>query len=147
MPNVTRYVEFLLDSLHIAFALDDIRRVVRAVAVTRVPGASHCVMGVINVHGEVIPLFDTRVLLGQPSRAVRASDHILIARGSQPRAFVADQVLGSFECPEVTAPQSFMTCVAGMQGVAKRADGMILVHDIKRFMALDIALPMELVRE
>lgn len=134
------YVEFSLDALRIAFALEDIQRVVRAVAVTPVPGASPCVLGVIDVHGAVMPVFDTRVLLGLPRKPLRTSDHIMIAQGARPRAFIADEVRGSFECADVELPESYLLGTAPLKGVARRKDGMILVHDMKQFMSLDHAI-------
>ena len=144
MPSSSHFVTFTLDSTRIAFALADIDRVIRAVAVTPVPGASACVMGVINVHGTVMPLFDTRALLGMPSRPIRASDHIMIGRATaKPRAYIADQVLGSFECDDLTMPDSYLVGVSRVLGVARRGDGMVLIHDLKQLMALDEAMPIQ----
>jgi len=98
-------------------------------------------MGVIDVHGVITPVFDTRALFGLPRRPLRTSDHIMIAKGARPRAFVADEVCGSFESADVAHPASYLMGVAQLKGVAKREDGMILVHDMKQFMALDLALP------
>lgn len=137
------FVEFVLDTEHFAFALDDVQRVIRAVAVTPVPGAGRCVMGAIDIHGEIVPVFDTRALLGLDSRALQPSDHFMIARGSRPRAFAVDRVVGSFECSVLERPVSYLMGSARLEGVARRGDGMILVHDMKRFMALDHAVPLE----
>jgi purine-binding chemotaxis protein CheW len=145
MLSSSKFIAFTLDSTRIAFALDDIDRVIRAVAVTPVPGASPCVMGVINIHGTVTPLFDTRALLGLPSRPLRPSDHIMITRSpSRPRAFIADEVLGSFECDDLAAPESYLIGTSKVKGVARREDGMVLVHDLKQLMALDDAMPIQI---
>lgn len=47
-----------------AFALDHVREVVTAPAVTRLPTAPPEVAGVFNLRGEVVPLLDTARLLG-----------------------------------------------------------------------------------
>jgi purine-binding chemotaxis protein CheW len=142
MLSSSHFLAFTLDSTRIAFALDDIERVIRAVAVTPVPGASPCVMGVIDVHGTVTTLFDTRALLGMPSRPLRTTDHIMIARSAaRPRAFVADEVLGNFECDEIASPRSYLVGTSRVQGVAQLDDGMVLVHDLKQLMAIDGAMP------
>ncbi len=146
-PPPQRFVEFVLDTVHFAFALEDVQRVIRAVAVTPVPGAGRCVMGAIDLHGTIVPVFDTRALLGLESRTLQPSDHFMIAHGSRTRAFAVDRVVGSFECSLLERPASYLMGVARLQGVARRGDGMILVHDLKRFMALDHAMPLEPVRD
>ena len=47
-----------------AVATDRVRAATTSPRLTRVPGAPTGVLGVINVRGEVVPLFDTAALLG-----------------------------------------------------------------------------------
>lgn len=75
------YVEFLLDNLRIAFALENIQRVTRAVTVAPVFGPAR--WGVIAVHG-VMPVV-------RHSRAARPS-LLADARPSDYTMIVADQV-------------------------------------------------------
>jgi purine-binding chemotaxis protein CheW len=79
----------------VAFPLDLVERVVPAVALTPVPGAPPHRPGLINVHGEVRPLFLVRVLLGLPAREQDPDDQIVLARTAQGGvALWVDQVQG-----------------------------------------------------
>lgn len=141
MPLSLLFIEVTLDTARVAFALQDVRRVVRAVEVVPVPGAHACLLGMIDLHGEVLPAFDTRVLLGLPARPIQPSDHFVICRGARPRAFLVDEVRDSFESESPARPRSFAADASGLRGVLRREDGLILVHDMNRFMAFDEALP------
>jgi purine-binding chemotaxis protein CheW len=62
-------VQALLVPLHddwYAIELTRVRVVVPAPEVTPLPGAPPALAGVFNLHGDVVPLFDTAVLLGLP---------------------------------------------------------------------------------
>jgi purine-binding chemotaxis protein CheW len=137
-----RFIELALDGTRVAFPLADVARVVRAVDVTVVPGASACLLGIVDVAGATIPVYDMRHLLGLPVRAVRVTDRMVLTRGAAPKAFVADHVLGTCHGDTVAAPESFSLAASGVRGVVKSADGLLTVHDFRRFMALERAMPM-----
>src|SRR5205085_6551817 len=42
--------------------------------------AGPAVEGVVNLRGRVVPVFDLRVRLGLPARAVAPSDHLIVAQ-------------------------------------------------------------------
>lgn len=49
---------------HYAFPLVSVRQVLSSPRVTRLPGADASVLGLVNVRGEIVPLFDLAVLAG-----------------------------------------------------------------------------------
>ena len=135
------FIELAFDDTRVAFPLAEVARVVRVVDVKAVPGASPCLLGMVDVAGEGVPVYDTRRLLGLPARALRVTDRMLLTRGAAPKAFVADRVLGTFQSDVVVAPAGFAMGAAGVRGVARTADGLLTVHDLRRFMALELAIP------
>ena len=63
-------MQALLVPLHddwYAIELTRVREVIPAPAPTHLPGAPPALAGVFNLRGEVLPLFDTAMLLGLPS--------------------------------------------------------------------------------
>jgi purine-binding chemotaxis protein CheW len=130
-----------LDAVRLAFPLAGIERVVRAVAVTPVAGAPACLLGLVDVHGDMVPLFDTRRLLGLQPRPLQASDRFLLVRsGASRQAFLADEVHGTLQAGLQALPSSRAVAVAGVRGALRDDDGLVLVHDLPRFMAFDQAL-------
>lgn len=140
LPNSELLVEATLDNLRVAFPLREVQRVIRAVATTPVPGANACLMGMVDVHGLVVPVFDTRVLLGLPARGAQPCDHFILFAGPRPRAFLVDEVGDVFDGELPAPPRSFAADASGLRGVVRREDGVVLVHDMKRFMAFDEAI-------
>ena len=136
------FVEIRLDATRVAFPLAGVDRVIRAVAITPIPGSAPCLLGVVDVHGTVVPVYDTRRLLGLPPRALRASDHILLTRGAGGRGFVADEVRGLLDAGDLQRLEAQSARAAGVRGVARREDGLVLIQDMQRFMALERAIPL-----
>lgn len=136
------YLEVAVDAVRLALPVRCIRRVVRAVAASPVPGAHACLLGLINVGGRPTPLFQMRSLLGLQPRPLQTSDRILLASGARERAFLVDAVHGLRRDAEIAACHSFHVRAAGVEGAVPRPDGMVLLRDLDAFMALDAAIPL-----
>ena len=123
--------------MFVAFPLHAIERVIRAVAVQAVPAAGGCLLGTIDVAGELVPVYDTRKLLGLRSRALRAADRILLARSPERCGFLVDAVLGTVQPDAVELAGSASLRSAGLRGVARGSAGMLLVQDLRRMLAFE----------
>jgi purine-binding chemotaxis protein CheW len=136
----SQYVLFTLDDQRYALPLASVERTVRAVAITRLPKAPEIVLGVINVHGRVIPVFDLRRRFQLPERKLTLTDQMILARTAQRTvAVIADTVLGVAESPEagLIATDSVLPDLAYVEGIMKLPDGLVLIHDLDRFLSLD----------
>jgi purine-binding chemotaxis protein CheW len=111
------------------------------VEITPVPHIPAITLGVINAQGRIIPVVNIRKRFCLPARAPHLSDQLLIARTSKRAvALVVDAV------NEVMTPSSQIEVVLGVTilahldsitGVVKRPDGLILIHDLDRFLSLE----------
>lgn len=137
--RTTNFVEAVLDEVHLGVPLPDVERVVRAVAVQAVPGATGCLLGAIDVAGTWVSVYDTRKLLGLPGRALRASDRIVLTRARC--GLVVDEVIGTVEAEPVELADRMALQAAGVRGVARGRDGLLLVQDLRRLLALQRAIP------
>lgn len=132
-------VVFTLDSRHYALPVDTVERVVRAVEITPLPKAPAVVLGLINLSGQIVPVFDLRRRFHLPAKEIALKDRFIIARTSRRRvAFVADFVDTAVEYPpqEVVMAESILPDLPYVQGVVKLKDGMVLIHDLDRFLSL-----------
>jgi purine-binding chemotaxis protein CheW len=133
-----RFVRFALGDLDFALALASVDRVVRAVAIAPLPGAPSAILGLVTVHGEVLPVADVRRRFGLTPRAVDPGDHLVIARTARRRlglAVVAAR--GVVECEDVIDPALVVPGLEHVHGIARTQDGLLIVHDLDRFLALD----------
>lgn len=142
MVGLVELVGFSLEDQRYALPLSVVRRVVFAVQVTPLPNAPGIVLGVVDFHGDVIPVLNVRRRFQLPERAIRVSDQFVIARsGGRMVALVIDAALGVIRCEQATiVPMSLlMSGQDQFQGVIKRDDGLMLIHDLDKFLSLEDA--------
>lgn len=137
---MSHLVAFSLDEQRYALPLSAVERVVRAVEVTALPRAPEIVSGVINVRGSVIPVVNVRRRFGLPEREPALSDQLIIGRTSRRSvALVVDAVAGVLEYSEKQAvpAEAIAPGLEYVTGVVKLSNGMVLIHDLDRFLSLD----------
>lgn len=136
-------LETLLEATRVALPVEAVDRVVRAVQVQAVAAGAGCLLGAIDVAGEILPVYDLRRLLGLPGRPVRATDRFVLTRAPLRCALRVDAVLGTIEAPGIELSGEFGLHAAGLRGVTRGDDGLLLVHDVRRLLALQHAVPIE----
>lgn len=141
MINVSeRFVPFSIDGLCLALPLEKAERVIPAVEVTQLPKAPDAVLGVINLGGRVIPVFDLRKRFGLPEKELLPENRLIIAAGSRRTvAIVADVVKGVIEAgAELMATSGeVLSGLAHVKGVLKTESGMLVIQDIDSFLSIE----------
>lgn len=135
MPSI---VVFTLDRQRYALNLSAVERVVRAIEVVELPRAPAIVLGVINVQGRILPLFDMRSRFGLTARGLALSDQFIIARaGQRSVALVADFVEGvsGYSEETLTPTTDILPCNSLIAGVVILPDGLVLIHDLETFLS------------
>jgi purine-binding chemotaxis protein CheW len=131
----------MLGDLRIAWPVAAVREIVRAVAITRLPGAPAIVEGVIDVRGTLTPVLDLRARFGVPPRAPDPSEQmVLVATGTRTVACRVDRTLSiaELDADAVAEPDGLAAAsraAAGVTGVAATVDGLAFVHDVDAFLA------------
>ncbi|SRR6266571_905984 len=119
-----------------------LREVLRAVAIAALPKAPPIVEGVINLRGTLVPVLDIRQRFGLPPTPVTLEQHLLIAQaGSRLVALRVDRALDLLGVDETTI-ESTAAVAPGAEyvaGIAKLADGLLVINDLERFLSLDEA--------
>lgn len=133
-------VLFNLDGQHYGLYLAAVDRVVPVVEIASLPKAPDIVLGVVNFHGEIIPVINVRKRFNLPIRALELNDQLIIARTSKRLvALVVDSVLGVQELRNsqlVNIEESFRY-TNYLAGIAKVDDDIVLIHDLEKFLSLD----------
>ena len=133
-------VVFTLDDRRYGLPLPAVERVLRMVDVTPLPKAPQIVLGVVNVQGLVIPVVDMRRRFRLPARDFALADQLLIARTARrPVALAADAVTGVLEysAQEAAGAPDIVPGIEYVEGVVKLPDGLVLIHDLDRFLSLE----------
>lgn len=144
MSEENRLVVFTLADQALALPLAAVERVVRAVETAPAPQAPETLLGMINVGGRILPVFDIRAQFGLPARERELSDHFIIAHtAAQPVALVAEAVRGviNYAPEEKIAAEKIFPGLDGLHGVIKREGEMILICDLDALFPLNIENP------
>jgi purine-binding chemotaxis protein CheW len=140
---------FEVEGIHYALPARQVREIQRAVTIVPLPQAPAIIEGIINVRGDLVPVLDVRSRFGRASRPVAPSDHLILAwAGPRLVAIRADRAgsLVTIEAANLEVPFRAAPGTRLIAGVAKLANGVVLIHDLLAFLdeaeatALDDAL-------
>jgi purine-binding chemotaxis protein CheW len=98
------------------------------------------VLGIINLRGELIPVVSARRRFQLPEKEISPFDHLLVARSSRRRvALAVDAVNGLADSGGATLidAERVLPRLDLIEGIVKLGGGMILIHDLDRFLSLD----------
>lgn len=116
-----------------AFAVQEI---VRAVAISALPGAPPIIEGAVNVRGRLVPVLDLRRRLALPARALDPDELLVVlAVGDRHIALRVDDVDDVVEVPDdsVDSAEALSPALRGLAGLSARADGVLVIHDPAAF--------------
>ena len=131
---------FRLDDWKCALHIASVEKVHRAVAITPVPGLPEIALGIVNVHGRVLPVVNLRSRFHFPEKELTPSAHLIVAHTSRRTVvLVVDSVDGVMECneQEITTANAILPGMGHVEGVLKLNDGMILIHDLGSFLSIE----------
>jgi purine-binding chemotaxis protein CheW len=130
-------VEFSIEDQIKALAADAVESVFAAVAMTPLADAPPAVAGLVNIHGNILPVVSLRRHLGLPDRELRPSDRMLLVHGKT-RAVVllVDAVAGVLfvDDDRFVARKTLFPAEKNEGGVVLRDGDMILVDDLERML-------------
>ncbi len=140
MPNSDKisYLVFNLLSGRYALLAARAERVLAAAETTPLPNAPEAVRGVINLGGEILPVFDLKRRFNLPAREMRLSDQFIIARSAGRRvALLTDGNADFVEAAsgEVTELDGVVKGTKYLKGVLNLEGALVLIHDLDAFLS------------
>ncbi len=138
--SCNKILAFTLGKFSYALDLFAVEHIVNAVEITPLPNGPEVVMGVINYHGEIIPVVDLRKRFKIESVQIIPEFIFIIARTPERLiAIVADFVQGLFDkIPEQTVPaEKAFPYTEHLSGVTKIEGDLILITDLDKFLSLN----------
>ena len=140
MDAKNRYFVFQIDEQRYAMALHTVEKVIRAVQLTCLPDAPQILLGLINMHGRIIPVFNIRRRFNLPDRRMKIDDRIIVCHAAAGTiAFTADRVEGIVEFPQDQmheAQQAFPEIGRYVDGVGKLDNSTVLIYDLNRLFSI-----------
>jgi purine-binding chemotaxis protein CheW len=138
--SVFQLVSFVIAEQQYALPFSVVERVLPMVAVSPLPQAPAIALGVINLHGQVIPVLDIRRRLGFPTRDYGLTAHLLVARTHRRTlALPVDEVWGVQEvaAEAVVPPHAILPHLGHVAGIVMLTDGLLVIQDLEAFLSLE----------
>lgn len=139
-------VLFDVSQRRIALPASVVQEVIRAVAISPLPTAPEIVEGVINFRGTVLPVIDVRPRFGFPPSPLTPDQHFIVARaGRRIVAMRVDHVVGLEQvgADEIQSADQVATGSRHVAGIARLADGAVVIQDLEHFLSLDEAAALD----
>ncbi len=132
MSKHDKILIFTLSEQRYGIPLAVVERVVRMVTITPLSGGPEFIDGVINVHGEIIPVVNLRCRFGLPGRPAGFSDQLIILRcATRSFALIADMACDVWGCTEQMQAEAaeIIADLPFLAAVVKLPDGLVLLQD------------------
>jgi len=140
-----KFMTFKLGAEEYGIEILKVREIIGLMEITRVPRVSHCIRGVINLRGKVVPVVDLRVKFGMSATASTEQTVIIVVQcaiGGREltMGILVDQVLEvlPLEASQIEPPPSLGTAEldAGfILGVGKAEKRVIFLLDIGKVLS------------
>lgn len=151
MDSVLQYVLFFIEKHPYVLPLSAIERVIRAVEITPLPQSLPTVQGIIDLHGQIVPVLNIRRRLGLPAQELRLDDHLIVVQTSRRTiAFVVDEVKGIIELPvkQLIAGEHIFAGITHLEGGLRTDEGLIFIHNPEQLFSFeDEVLTAEVLRK
>lgn len=138
--SVLSLVVFAIEGQRYALPLHMVERVFLMAEVAPLPKAPAIALGVISLHGTIIPVLDIHRRFGFPLRGYGLAAHLLIARTRRRTlALPVDEVLGVREvAAEAAIPaDTVLPGIGHVAGIVALADGLLFIQDLEAFLSLE----------
>lgn len=135
------------------FAVDvgQVREVLRTPPLTRLPGAPEYVRGVANLRGEVVPVVDLRVKLGEPEGDHDDTRVVVCELDGEAIGIEVDEVqeVATLDPEQIhPAPRQWAEqAQQAVTGIARLEEELILLVDLGRLLKSDLDLSLEALRQ
>lgn len=130
---------FELATNRYALSAKSVRELVRAVSIAPLPNAPPIIEGVINVRGALVPVLDIRKRFGLPALENAPSHHLILAEaGGRTVALRVDRAneLVTVAAADIVPADQTIAGVGIVSGLARMPDGVLVIHDLERFLSL-----------
>lgn len=130
-------VLFTIDNNTAALPVENVERVLRAVAVTPFPNAPDVIIGMVVVEGEPVPVASFYKRIGKEQPPVTPDTHFILVKGNRFRFILpVDSVLGYAEVEEKTIipKDALWTDIAHTRGVFLLDNKTLFLADADEFL-------------
>lgn len=131
---------FRLEGQRCGLPVEAVERVLPMAAVTPLPQGPAVALGLLNLHGELLPVLDLRRRFGLPPADYGPGARLLVSWAGARRVLLpVDEVEEVVEIRReaVIPPEAILPGAGRLAGVVALPDGLLLIHDLEGFLSLE----------
>ncbi len=122
--------------------------VVRMVAFTPIHDPPRGIVGIINYHGTILPVFSFRNFLSLNDKPPEINDYLIIIAGERNIAIIAESINGVYHPAEKPVPlDQISSGLCGISGVYRCHDGLVIFAHPKDLLECDDAAKIQDLKE
>lgn len=149
MLSAGTFLVFELAAARYAVPLTDVQEVTRAASIMPLPGAPEVTEGILDVRGEILPVFGLRRRFRLPARPLDPDERFVVVRAGGRRAVLrvdAVEWTTELQVDRIDDLKELSLQETHFTGAGRLEDGLVLIHDLAAFLsaaeaeALDRAL-------
>lgn len=140
MNDLAKFVLFSIDNKNFALSLDFVDRIVRVCKIIPLPDAPDIIIGVINFHGEILPVGDIRKRLKMPVREFSVEDQLILAQTTKRKiALLVNSTSDVIEYSneQIKLSRKELHGSESIKGIIKMESGLILIYDLELFLSVE----------
>ncbi|MBC7473386.1 MAG: purine-binding chemotaxis protein CheW [Candidatus Sericytochromatia bacterium] len=137
----TKYMLILkIDEENYALSINDIDRTIQALEITKLPDTPPTILGVINYHGQIIPVINMRKLFNLPEKEIDLTDIFVIANTSKRKlCLVVDgtsEVI-KYSQKDVVDKSNISKGLKPIKELINHEGNILLIYDLDSFISLE----------
>jgi purine-binding chemotaxis protein CheW len=133
MDPLRDVVLFSVEGKNYGVISDNFERVFRAVSITPLPNAPSIILGVINIHGEIVPVINLRERFSISHKEIKISDKIILLKFHQKRfAIVVDEIVSMLKNQTLVDSESIYKGIDYVDGVIKNGDEIVAICNAEK---------------
>jgi purine-binding chemotaxis protein CheW len=133
-----QFVTFRMEKETFAVPLIEVQEIIRLPDIVEVPRSARHLKGLANLRGSVLPVINLRQVFGMSETVADDSTRVVVMNAGTPIGFVVDRMerVIAADPREVESVGGIRATVDAelLQGVVKRADGMVMILDTARLL-------------
>lgn len=139
-PRLLHLVAFRIDNHLYGLPLAAVERVLPMAELSPLPVGPSIVLGILNLHGRILPVLDIRRRFSLPDRGYDPSAHLLVSRtATRTVVLPADEVVGVLAVDPAAVVQRALIDpgIGHVAGIAQTSAGLLFIHDLDAFLSLE----------
>ncbi len=140
MDELKKLIIFQIDDQHFALSLAEVESVIHGVEIEPLTLVPDFITGLVNFHGELLPVVNLRKVFQLPEREMELSDQLIITRTPQIDMVLWVDSVGEIVTltnEEISQTSRIFLDTEFVAGVFKLNDGRVLIAEAGKFLTAE----------